>query len=107
MSEWNVEEEEQLHEMARRYALQAAREGYRQSGRGAAVVPWPPEGRLTVSFLPEVACAPLGDEILQRVGAYNPFFEFVMVYLFEDGTTDAYTYRMPDSTSSWLPPTIH
>src|SRR5687768_1003916 len=77
--------EEQLHDLARRSALAAAGEGFVRSGRGAVVVPWPPEERLTVSFLPEIACMGLGDEIMGRVATYEPRREFVMVYLFPDG----------------------
>jgi hypothetical protein len=102
--------EEQLHHLVRRYALSAAREGYARSGRGAAVVPWPPEDRLSVSFLPEVACGALGDEVMLRVGTYDPFAEFVMVYLFAGGGVEAYTYRIPSGPAAHPappPPAVH
>ena len=95
--------EEQLHDMARRSALLAARDGYLRSGRGAVVVPWPPEDRLSVSFLPEIACVPLGDEVGQRIAVYEPHDEFVMIYLFTDGMIDAYTYRIPSRINAWTP----
>lgn len=99
--------EEQLHDLARQYALQAARDGYARSGRGAVVVPWPPEERLSVSFLPQVACGALGDDVMQRIAAYDPLMQFVMVYLTADGATDAYTYRIPDRIASWVPPAVN
>lgn len=87
--------EEQLHDMARMWALREARSGYNRSGRGAVVVPWPPEGRLSVSFLPETACLHFGSDSLARIATYDPEKQFVMIYLFTDGTTDAYTYFIP------------
>lgn len=102
-----LDADEQLHALARYYALAAAQEGQGRSGRGAVIVPWPPEERLSVSFLPEVACVGLDEDVLARVAAYDPQKEFVMVYLENDGSTDAYTYRIPESAVEIRPQRAH
>jgi hypothetical protein len=99
--------EEQLHELARRHAVEAAREGHLRSGRGAVIVPWPPEERLSVSFLPERACAALGQDVARRVATFDPRSQFVMVYLLADGDTDAYTYRIPDTIRACVSPALN
>lgn len=92
--DWN-DPEEQIHALARWYALDAARAGYQRSGRGAAIVPWPPESDLHVSFLPESACAPLGSDVMERVASYDPRAQFVLVFLLAGGDVDVYTYTVP------------
>jgi len=90
---WDAEE--QLHTLARWHALEAAHQGHQRQGRGAVIVPWPPEERLALSFLDETACTPLGPDVRRRVATYEPRSQFVMVFLLADGDADAYTYRVP------------
>ena len=102
---WDAEE--QLHALARWSALSAAEQGHRHSGRGAVIVPWPPEKQLSVSFIPEAACAPLGLEVMSRVARYDPSSQFVMIFLTADGHADAYTYHIPRQVPSRGGPTVH
>jgi len=99
--DWN-DAEEQIHALARWYALEAARAGYQRTGRGAAIVPWPPENELNVSFLPETACLPLGPDVMRRVACYDPQAQFVLVFLLAGGDVDVYTYTVPGGLA--LPP---
>ncbi len=92
--DWN-DAEEQVHALARWHALDAARAGYQRNGRGAAIVLWPPENELRVSFLPEAACLPLGPDVMGRIACYDPRAQFVLVFLLAGGDVDAYTYTVP------------
>lgn len=102
---WDAEE--QLHALARWSALSAAEQGHRRSGRGAVIVPWPPEKQLSVSFVPEAACAPLGLEVMNRVAGYDPSSQFVMIFLMADGHVDAYTYHIPRHGVGRAAVTVH
>lgn len=100
--------EDPLYDLARRYALGVARRGFVGRGRGAAVAPWPPEERLLISFVSEVDCAPFGPDVMRRVAQYDPDVEFVLVFLSADGSTDAYTYQIPEeSAADWPALVVH
>lgn len=96
--DWHDAEEE-LHALTRWHALSVAFASYQQNGRGAAVVAWPPQERLSVSFLPEAECAALGPDVSRRVACYDPYAQFVLVFLLANGDTDAYTYTMPSAAA--------
>ena len=102
---WDAEE--QLHALARWSALSAAEQGHLHSGRGAVIVPWPPEKQLSVSFVPEAACAPLGLDVMSRVASYDPSSQFVMIFLTADGSVDAYTYHIPRQNLVRTGATVH